>query len=143
MRKYLPIAVLLVLISCTQSNQREKAIQEITQAEVDFAQMALDSGMAQAFLHFAAEDAVLLRSEKIIKGPAAIKAYFDATTFTNIKLNWKADFVDAAESGDLGYTYGKYSFSATDTSGEEISAEGTFHTVWRKQADGQWRFVWD
>jgi ketosteroid isomerase-like protein len=141
--KYIAILSLSFLWSCTQSNQREKAIQEITQAEVDFAQMASDSGIAQAFLHFAAEDAVLLRSEKITKGPAAIKAYFDATTFTNIKLSWKADFVDAAESGELGYTYGKYAFSATDTSGEKISAEGIFHTVWRKQPEGQWRFVWD
>ena len=47
--------------------------------------------------------------------------------------------VDAAASGDLGYTYGKYQFSAVDSSGQEIKAEGIFHTVWKKQPDGFWK----
>ncbi|MCB9249994.1 MAG: hypothetical protein H6613_16335 [Ignavibacteriales bacterium] len=34
--------------------------------------------------------------------------------------------------GDLAYTYGHYTFSATNPTGENISAKGIFHTVWKK-----------
>ena len=61
----------------------------------------------------------------------------------NIKLEWKPDYIDVSISGDLGYTYGKFTFSAIDTTGKLIESEGIFHTVWKKQEDGSWKYVWD
>ena len=46
-------------------------------------------------------------------------------------------------SRDLGYTYGHYTFSYIDSGGNKIENKGVFHTVWKRQSDGTWRFVWD
>jgi len=44
---------------------------------------------------------------------------------------------------DLEKEYGKYSYSIIDSTGTEISSNGIFHTVWKKQPDGSWKYVWD
>ena len=61
----------------------------------------------------------------------------------NVQLTWKADFVDVSASGDLGYTYGEYTYTYKDEAGNTLSEKGIFHTVWKRQKNGDWRFVWD
>ena len=59
------------------------------------------------------------------------------------KLEWIPDFVDVSASGDLGYTYGKYTITTIDSIGQTIKRGGIFQTIWKRQPDGRWRFVWD
>lgn len=143
--KYVLFSALLILMAaCSESPDcRETALEEIAGAEAAFNQMAADSGVTHAFLHFAADDAAILRGNTIYKGRDSIAAYLASTPLTNVSLAWQPEFIDAAKCGDLGYTYGTYQFSATDTSGNPIASSGYFHTVWKRQADGKWRFIWD
>ena len=146
-----PFFLLLALVmgNCQPAPQTseketmEKAEQEIRQAEEAFAAMAGREGVPAAFLTFAADSAVLNRNNRIIKGKAAIRDYFAQSTLKNVSLQWAPEFVEASASGDMGYTYGPFRFSAVDTAGQKIEAEGLFHTVWKKQPDGQWKFVYD
>ncbi len=119
------------------------AKQEILDQEKAFAKMAADSGLTKAFIYFAADSAVLLRGSRLIKGKAEIRHYFSNSSLKEISLNWSAEFVDVAESADMAYTYGPYTFKALDSLGKTIESTGYFHTVWKKQEDGNWRFVWD
>ncbi len=121
----------------------EQYEQEIFDTEKAFAQLAAEQGVKAAFLAYAADEAVLSRNNKIIKGKQAIADYFDQQTFQEVRLDWAPDFVSVAASGDLGYTFGKFTFSATDPTGKRIEADGIFHTVWRRQQNGEWRYVWD
>lgn len=138
---------LVFLSTCQRSdagvNLQERAKQEIRQAEAEFSALAAREGIPAAFLAYAAEDAVLLRSEQLITGKGEMKTYFAASTLKEVKLQWTPDFVDVSTSGDLGYTYGKYQFSAVESTGQPLSATGYFHTIWKKQPDGTWKFVWD
>ncbi|MFC2028933.1 YybH family protein [Chloroflexota bacterium] len=122
---------------------RNQYEQEIVETEKAFARHAKEKGLKEAFLIFASDDAVLSRGEQLIKGREAIADHFDRSTMTDVNLEWEPDFVDAAESGDLGYTYGKFKFEGTDQDGKVIRSKGVFHTVWKKNADGEWRYVWD
>ena len=135
----------LVLACSPKANEEsiKKWKEEIVNAERDFAKMAREEGVPQAFVFYAAKDAVLNRNNKVLKGKEAIKAYFDDQILKEVNLQWTPDFVDVSSSGDLGYTYGNFTFTAKDTTGNPIEAEGVFHTVWKRQADGSWRFVWD
>ena len=136
----------LALISCNTENSKnsvEKYKVEILRAESQFAEMVAKEGMTKAFEYYAAEDAIIMREGKMVQGKEKIKAYIENEPFTNIKLKWVPDFVDVAKSGDLGYTYGQFFFSAIDSTGEVVSFKGSFHTIWKKQPDGTWRFVWD
>jgi len=122
---------------------KETWIQEIRDAEAGFCQQAKDQGIQEAFLAFAADEAVLNRGGQLIKGKTAIAGFFEAQGTPNYQLTWSPDFVDVAESGDLAYSYGKYLLTATDKDGKEIQSEGIFHTVWKRQSDGNWKYVYD
>lgn len=116
---------------------------EIVETEKAFSELALKEGIPAAFLTYAAEDVVVMRNNAIIEGKAALKESFGEGPGDNVSLSWEPDFVDVAASGDLGYTYGKYQYTMTDSLGNKTVQEGVFHTVWKRQDDGSWRFVWD
>ena len=133
-------------VSCqtTSGNKKETAIMEIKQAEKDFEKMASEKGIAEAFSHFADSQAVIRgANDSLIRGKDGIRNYFSASRFSTATVTWSPDFTDAAASGDLGYTYGKYTWRSKDSTGQVNESSGVFHTVWRKQEDGSWRFVWD
>jgi len=132
---------LFLLNNC--QNPQEDLRGQIRQTEKAFNDMAQEKGVKAAFLHFAADSAVIVRGKNVIKGKAAIGAFFDAQPFVENKLSWSPDFVEVSSSGDMAYTYGKYEFYAVDTSGKTFQSDGIFHTVWKRQADGEWRFVYD
>jgi ketosteroid isomerase-like protein len=150
MKKLLKILFLtsLALVSCS-TNRKEESIEkwknEIVATEKAFAEMAAKEGIPVAFESFAANDVVVLRSKKIIIGKEAMTQFYQKSYPSKGKetLNWKPDFVDVSSSGDLGYTYGKYTYSTTDSLGQKQEYSGIFHTVWKRQADGNWKFVWD
>ncbi|MBN2349754.1 MAG: hypothetical protein JXJ22_12985 [Bacteroidales bacterium] len=145
---YLFLPVLILLFSCSVKSKEdllEKWKSEIVDTERAFAEMAQKEGIQKAFMNYAAEDVVVLRKNTILKGKEALGEYYknSGTGTEEVSLTWKPDFVDVAASGDLGYTYGKFLYSITDSTGNIQKTEGIFHTVWKKQADGTWRFVWD
>ena len=137
--------VLIVLVAaCTPSEeQMETWKKEIVDTEAAFAAMAEEEGIASAFLAFAADDAVLMRNNTLIIGKEALKQSLEATAGLNASLSWSPDFVDVSRSGDLAYTYGKFVYTLVDSLGKEEVQEGVFHTVWKRQEDGSWKFVWD
>lgn len=134
----------VLLISCSEGTT-EKWKSEIIQTEKDFAYMASHEGISDAFAAYAAEDVVLLRNDSLIKGKEGLMNFYESRETGNdsISLTWEPDFADVSISGDLGYTYGRYRYSITDTSGSERTHTGIFHTVWKRQKNGEWKFVWD
>ena len=149
--KRLPLFVLLILISfysCNKDlkeNTIEKWKSEIVQTEKEFAEMAGKEGIPDAFLAYAAEDVAILRNDSVLTGKEALRNFYENRNpgLGDVSLTWKPDFVAVSSSGDLGYTYGRYVYTVTDSTGNSQSREGIFHTVWKKQIDGKWRFVWD
>ena len=145
MKRILPIVLLfsLFIYACqTQEENLELWKQEIVETEKEFTTMAQKEGIPKAFMAYAADDAVLMRNNTLVIGKEALRESFQDSP-ENSSLSWKPDFVDVAASGDLGYTYGKFVYSLTDSLGNENVMEGVFHTVWKRQADGSWKFVWD
>ncbi len=151
--KRLQFSTIIILITtltlACKSNSDEASLekwkQEIVDAERAFAAMAKAEGIPEAFLAYAAEEAVLMRNNSLVKGKTEMAAFFEnqSPRTGQISLSWEPDFVDVADSGDLGYTYGKFVFSMTDTTGVTRENTGVFHTVWKRQPDGSWKFVWD
>ena len=113
----------------------------ILNAEAAFATMALEEGIAAAFFHYASDNAVISRGGRLIKGPEAIRDYYLETLRPGTILQWTPDFADV--SGDIAYTWGRYTLSVPDSTAITRESTGIFHTVWRRQPDGSWRYVWD
>jgi ketosteroid isomerase-like protein len=143
------LLIILIVYGCNSDMSQEKIIEqwknEILETEKQFDAMAQKEGISKAFLAFAAEDAVLMRNNNLTIGKTDIRKRFDTqgSSNDNASLSWKPDFVDVSKSGDLGYTYGQYKYTVTDSLGNTSTNEGVFHTVWKRQPDGDWKFVWD
>jgi ketosteroid isomerase-like protein len=142
------LLVWLLFFSCSQHPKNASVLRwkaEIKEAELNFAKMAREESIFKAFTTFADKDAVLNRNNTLISGREAISDHYNKPEFINgeVKLTWEPDFIDVAYSGDLGYTYGHYVYSYRDSLGNTVESHGIFHTIWKKQTDGSWRYVWD
>ena len=143
---FILFSLLSVVYSCKsgEENKSEKAKQEIANTEKDFEKLTAEKGVAEAFSFYADSTAVIKgRNDSLVHGKEGVHSFFSDSRFKNASVTWTADFVDAAASGDLGYTYGKYTWQSKDSTGKVQESTGIFHTVWKKQKDGSWRFVWD
>ena len=137
------VICIMLLVSCKHTTNTEAARNEILQTEKAFEKMASENGAAEAFYHFADQNAVIRRSnDSLISGKENIKLYYENNFNPNAKLSWTPDFIGVSDCGTLGYTYGKYIHTIRDSTGKNIENRGIFHTVWKKQKDG-WRYVWD
>ena len=137
------MATFIILTSCNTNSKdlSEQWKQEIRESEANFAALLNEKGLHDAFVAYAAEDATIMRNNKVISGKKAIDEHYkNVDTKT---LTWSPDFVDVSKSGDLGYTYGSFQFTYKDSIGEEHVDTGIFHTVWKRQKDGSWKYVWD
>lgn len=149
MQKILFLFLACAFISCNQQvdksdkSEKEKWKSEILKAEADFENMAQEKSIPEAFIAYAADDVAILRNNKVIEDKKALSDFYNGDNYENVSLHWKPDFVDVSASGDLGYTYGKYVYKITDSLGKQQVHEGIFHTVWKRQSGGEWKFVWD
>ena len=148
MKPIISLVFTLAIIGCSTNSPSQETIdqwkQEIIDAEKRFSDLSAEKGEYEAFLAFASDDAVLKRRSDIIKGREDMTKWLEEHVSSgNTTLTWKPDFVDVSNSGDLGYTYGKYSFLYYDSLGVQQESIGIFHTVWKRQKNGEWKFVYD
>lgn len=105
---------------------------EIVAAERGFAAMAQTQGLGPAFTFWSAEDAVIFAPR-----PAPAKATYAAPGYRfGGHLMWWPAYVGIARSGDLGFSTGPFDY-------ERGQAHGWYFSVWRREADGRWRWVLD
>jgi hypothetical protein len=106
---------------------------EIVAAERAFAADAKVMGWVEAFDKWSAEDAIVLQA-----GPSSAKEFvanINPQVRGDTSLDWGPEFAGVSAAGDFGFTTGP--FNGGDT------AFGYYFTVWRKQAGGQWRWIYD
>ncbi|HWJ24029.1 MAG TPA: DUF4440 domain-containing protein [Gemmatimonadaceae bacterium] len=109
----------------------------VRRADSSFAALAARAGAAEAFGTWVADDGVSLgRGAALTCGREAVRRAFDAVAPG--ALVWAPRVADAAASGDLGFTVGVATIRS-----EATSHNSKYLTVWKKQPDGQWRFVAD
>ena len=144
MRHYFP--ALWILLLCTtacnapavQDTDTKAAHAAVLKADSDFSDLSRKKGFRYAFLAYADSTAVLLRAANPpMEGHNAFK-YIESMNDTGVTLTWEPGFASVAGSGDLAYTYGIYTFAAKDT-----TTRGTYVTIWKKDAAGNWKFVLD
>ncbi|MFZ4582470.1 MAG: YybH family protein [Paludibacter sp.] len=134
----------LLLFSCANKIDIAKEKADILKTEQAFEKLAADSGIAYAFNAFAADSAVILRgNDSIIHSKQGIFNYYSHNGSDSASVTWTADFVDVSDDATMGYTYGKYLLKVLKANKTTKEYKGTFHTVWKKQPDGSWKYVWD
>lgn len=148
MKQVILVLTTVLLLGCSQKDKTkldpEPIKKEVLKVEDDFKNLAQTKGISEAFYQFADDNAAIKReNDTIIKGKENIKLYYSDQKYASAKVSWKPDFVEVSEDGSMAYTYGKYVWKSKDFQGKEIEFKGVFHTVWKKQKDGSWKYVWD
>lgn len=141
------LAVLLLLAtSCRKHTPHpplKDTIGEILAADSAFSALSEEKGTAYAFHAYMAEDGRTLP----MKGHPRTRSYYEQRLTEAAEgegtLTWTPLHADAAASGELGYSYGKYQYTALSEEGDSLRAEGYYVTVWKRGADQEWKFVFD
>jgi ketosteroid isomerase-like protein len=120
----------------TAEGQVDGAPADVEAREIAFAKTMADRNL-EAFLTFVSPEAVFFNGNEPLRGRDAIARgwapFFDGAA---APFSWHPDVVEVLESGGLALSSGP----VRDASGEEV---GRFNSIWRKDADGQWRVVFD
>jgi ketosteroid isomerase-like protein len=112
----------------------------LIQLEAEFAADVVQHGHGAFVSHFAEEGVEVVDGggfdtiDAIRKQPP----WPEGTTLT-----WTPVKADMAASGDLGYTYGNYVYTAKNKEGKLGANYGKYTSIWKKQKDGQWKVVVD
>lgn len=143
MKKHLLLLLALVtmLSSCsTKQNHNLPDPEPILEADREFSKASVENGWVQAFLEFAEDSAVLLRpNAPPIEGKVFLLAYLAQYGDSTSQLSWEPKKGLMAASADLGYTYGIWTLRQGDT----LTRQGTYVTIWRRNAAGQWKWMLD
>jgi ketosteroid isomerase-like protein len=75
--------------------------------------------------------------------PAIRAAMAPAFADTTFRLTWQPTMAFASAAGDLGYTLGTWQSTHYNAEGKGQVTTGKYVTIWRKQADGSWKVVFD
>jgi len=146
-KSVLLVLILFLLLSCapkTVIQSQDILKDEVFKAEDDFKNLSLTKGISDAFYTFADSNAVIKReNDTLIRGKENIKKYYSNPKFKKASVTWKPDFIEVSKDGEMAFTYGKYIWTVKDSLGNKKDFKGIFHTVWKKQKDGSWKYVWD
>ena len=105
----------------------------VVAAERAFAADGYAFGIKTSFLAHMAPDAIVIQPE-----PASAREAFESApdgSPDDPKLEWWPTWAGISASGDLGFTTGPYAVAG--------KRRGHYFTIWKKQPDGQWKWVFD
>jgi ketosteroid isomerase-like protein len=132
------LTIVLFLFSCSE----KKPVADpkvLLDADIAFSDYSVQHGYQKAFIEFAHDSVVLLKPRRMpIAGKRSLMRSYEGKSDSGLVLFWKPAKAVISESGELGYTFGFWTFIAqSDTS------RGTYLTVWKKDSGGKWKYIAD
>ncbi len=138
MKKFIIAAILFLSCNTKQQDLSVQAEKEMMEADVAMSNMATKDGFYKALLYYAADSVIIPREGKLpMFGAREVNEAWSAKPVLTT-LTWKPLRAEAATSGDMGYTFGYATFVGKDT-----ITYTNYCTIWKKQKDGTWKFVYD
>ena len=133
------VYTVLLIIICACSPSHKPTVEAILTADRNFSAMSVEKGFPAAFTEFAHENGVILRENSMpVVGKSAIAALYANADTVGVHFTWEPLAGDIAKSGELGYTYGTYTFKK-----DTVLEQGTYVSIWKKNSDGNWKYVLD
>jgi len=136
---FAPILAALSLAACATGVGPIELAQlraDVVATETAFAQTMARRDPA-AFASFIADDAVFFSGSTALRGKAAVVDAWQRWYSTpQAPFSWAPETVEVLASGSLALSSGP----VHDPQGKRI---GRFSSIWRREADGGWRIVFD
>ncbi len=138
MKKIIFGAILFYSCNNQDPDLSKEAAEEIIKADINMSDMATKEGFYQALLNYADDSLIIPREGKLpMIGKAEVtKGWAEKPVIK--ELTWKPIRAEASKDGAMGYTFGFAIFKGADT-----VTYTNYCTIWKKQKDGGWKFVYD
>ena len=138
-------ALILILLGtgyATDPGIPEEA-QKLLDTDRQFAKTCLQLGTAEAFRLYLHEDALLLSD-----GTFPVRCRDDIYSRMksiegNAVLSWEPREAQVSQSGELGWSWGTYTFSWQDDQQQTQTEHGKYLNIWCKDKQGQWKVLVD
>lgn len=141
MKKALPLLLILcttfAALAVRQRSDHSSDLDSLVNTEREFARTAAAKNTRDAFLAFLADDGIVFSP-----GPSNGKKTWEARPVRPGLLSWEPIYADISAAGDLGYDTGPWEFRPKGAE-DKPAAFGNFMTIWKKQADGTFKFMLD
>jgi len=144
-----PVVVLLILARFvfvsgvgTPAHAQKADSSVLLKLEAECQKATAEKGWDGYVTCFADDGVELPNGESAVKGKDAIRKSLGDWA-PGMSLKWKPTGSGMAATGDLGYTYGEFTFESKDKDGHPVVRYGKYMTVWRKQKDGSWKIAAD
>jgi ketosteroid isomerase-like protein len=132
----------LILSALAQEKGLPSSLASLVESERAFARTSVEKGVRDSFLMFFADDGINFRPHPTNTREALMKLPPPASPSPNT-LNWAPIFGDISRAGDLGYTTGPYWITEIRAPEKPPLQHGYFFSIWKKQAQGDWKVVLD
>jgi ketosteroid isomerase-like protein len=143
------------LAACDQQTTKDESVEPAAEAiapevvdlkaiDREAGSLAREEGLLAAYSAFFAEDGIQLDDgkEMIDEGLLAIMEDYENIP-KGTSVSWVPMGGGVAESGELGYTWGRWSNVVIDENGIMVDTYGKYVTIWKKQQDGSWKIALD
>lgn len=138
MRKIIIAAILFTSCNAEQHDDSKQAAAQIKTADLAMSELATKEGFHQALLKYADDSLIIPREGKLpMIGKSEVAKEWAAKGILK-ELTWKPIRAEASQSGEMGYSFGYAIYKAKDT-----TTYTNYCTIWKKQKDGSWKFVYD
>ena len=140
------VCAVVGLVGCaTAPFDAEAEGRRLLQRDAEWAELAAARTDVERTISFWSEDAVVIPpGQPAIEGKAAIRA-FVASSFEipGFSIRWKSEQPAFSPDGKLAYMRSANVTTVPGPDGASITLPGRAVTIWRLEADGQWRCVVD
>jgi len=148
MRTELAFAAVLAMASCAPAApplpDAEAVRASLIAADEAFAAATAERGLEGWMAAFDSSAIQMEPDVPFTPGIGAIRASMGpAFADTTFRLTWQPTLAFASADGNLGYTLGTWQSRHYTADGKASVATGKYVTIWRKQADGSWKVVFD
>jgi uncharacterized protein (TIGR02246 family) len=116
-------------------------LKAISDTEAQWSQATAANDVEKAIAYYADDAVLIVPGREAVQGKDAIGAALRAMSKDpDFSLHFRTSKADVAKSGELGYTWGTYELTVTDSATHKVIHDnGSYVTTYRKQADGSWK----
>ena len=135
-----------LIFSCGQAKVDLKAEEAaIMKADAAWSALAADGKEVEKIISYWSDDAVVLApGQPAVKGKDALrKMVEESKNIPGFSISWKSSDIRFSPDGKMAYMSGENLMNMNDSTGNKISIPGRGYTIWRKEADGNWKCVVD
>jgi ketosteroid isomerase-like protein len=142
----LTLGVLILVTGCsTLAFDPASESRTLLRRDAEWADHASAGKDVERIASYWSDDAIIIpQGQPIVEGKAAIRA-FVATSLQipGFKIHWVSEKVTFSPDGKLAYMQGRNTITIPSANGTLVTLAGRGVTIWRLEADGQWRCVVD